>query len=558
MRTRRHSRVIFFVILVAFQTGSYVFAQGGPPIVEPETLLKRSELIGKEIEVDDRARFQFHPNVGYDQVYLKRAPEVVCEIPSSLRPRQPSAQVIKVRGILRRENGRMFIEVTSLDLLPSDLDRFNRGVALSTKTDIDTRMGWVRWAESRVKAFQPKDARREAESVDVALSARAREIETEVIRTESDRPARDLVAHWLGLAERARSRGIPEPEPSAQAHRGFREAIGAARTAAELNGIRTKVEAFFPNGKNPLTSSPDLSKWNAPYRNAPADAYRQAPTNARDALDHRLWADVIQAWIEQRAKDEPKSLISLSEEAARLLPDRPVLASSLLEKGLGQAASGVGALRLSEIDLLANLYREKLKQPDKARTLYQGWLDDQRLKRLSPRDADGRLVLAEQYESLLGDKETAVGLLRAAWEIDPLSKETTDAFRRRGFRKVNEEWVAGTAQSSAVEKKTSATESPQDKPAVAEELTPADRVPAARERGLLRGASREEVRIELASPPNRRNYVASQGQLIEQWIYYQDKATLYISFRLKAGDTTPRVVSYYSLPRSPSDPPSAP
>ena len=558
MMSRRHSRVVLCLILLSWGTFTSVFAQGGPPAVEPETLLKRADLIGKEIEVDDRARFQFHPDAGYDQVYLKRAPEVVCEIPTSLRPRQPSAQVVKVRGILRRENGRTFVDVTSLDLLPSDLDRFNRGVALSTKMDIDTRMGWVRWAENRVKAFQPKDARHEVESVDVGLLARTREIEAEVIRTESDRPARDLAAHWLGLAERARARGIPEPEPSAQAHRGFREALGTARTAEELNGIRTKVEAFFPNGKNPPTSSPDLSKWNAPYRNAPADAYRQAPSNAREALDHRLWADGVQAWIEQRAKDEPKTLVSLSEEAARLLPDRPLLASSFLEKGLSHASSDVSGLRLSEIDRLAKLYQEKLKQPEKAKALYQGWLDDQRLKRLSLRDADGRLALADQYESLLGDKETAVGLLRAAWAIDPLSKETADAFRRRGFRKVNDEWVAGTAQSSADENRDTESEPPKVKPANADDARPESRGPAPRERGLLRGATRDEVRIELAGRPNRRNYVASQGQLMEQWIYYQDKATLYINFRLKAGDNTPRVVSYHSLPRSPADPASAP
>ena len=559
-RLRSVRDVVLVLLLLACQNRSPVFAQGGPPVVEPDTLLKRLDLIGKEIELDDRARFQFHPNAGYDQIYLRRAPEVICEIPSSLRPRQPSAQVVKVRGILRRENGRTFVEVTSLDLLPSDLDRFNRGIALSTKTDIDTRMSWVRWAENRIKAFKPKDARHEVESVDVALSARVSEIEAEVIRTESDRPARDLAAHWLGLAERARARGIPEPEPSAQAHRGFREALGAARTADELNEIRMKVEAFFPSGVNPSTTSPDLSKWNAPYRNAPADAYRQAPAPAREAFDHRLWSDVVQAWIEQRGKDDPKMLVSLSEEAARLLPDRPLLATSLLEKGLTRALGDVGALRLSEVDRLAKLYREKLKQPEKAKSLYHEWLEDQRLKRLSPRDADGRLALADQYESLLGDKDTAAELLRAAWAIDPLSKETADAFRRRGFRKVKDEWIAGIAQSSSDKSMVSDTEPLKASPEIAEEVVSEGRGrgPAPRERGLLRGASREEVRIELAGRPNRRNYVASQGQLIEQWIYYQDKSTLYINFRLKSGDTLPRVVSYYSLPRSTSDPAPAP
>ena len=535
-------------------------AQGKPTIVEPEVLTKRPDLVGKEIEVDDRARFQSHPDTGYDQVLLKRAPEVICEIPRALRPRHPSAPSVKVRGILRKENSRIFIEVTALDLLPSDLDRFNRGLAFASKNDTDTRMGWIRWADRRIDAFQPKDAKHEVDPIDVALAEKSREVEAEVIRIESDKPPKDATAdYWVKLAERARSRRIPEPEPSAQAHKGFRVGLADARKSEDFKALLAKIAAFLPNAKSLASTTPDLTRWNASYRNNPAEAYRQANAIAREALDRRLWADTVQAWIEKRAEEDPKGLVSLSEDAFRLLPDRPIIASSLLEKGVTRATEDVGSLRLSEVESLAKVYDEKMHQPDKGKALYRAWLDDQRLKRLSPRDADGRLTLADQYESLLKDRETAASLLRAAWAIDPLSKETAEAFRRRGFKKVNDEWIEGSSQTN-----TSANESPAaGAPKAKVEGEEAEPLPAAkprtRDRGhLLRGATRDEVRIELGGRPSRWSYVASQGQLVEQWIYYQNKTALYINFRHKGGESTPVVVSYYSLPRASNDAPSAP
>src|SRR5439155_19577955 len=119
----------------------------------------------------------------------------------------------------------------------------------------------------------------------------------------------------------------------------------------------------------------------------------------------------------------PKSHLCLADEAGGLLPDRPRVASGLLDKGLNAAASDVGRLRLGEVEDLARTYTERLHQPERALALKRAWLDDQKVHRLSPRDAEGRLALAEQYETLLGNdpsgRAAAINLLREAWKIDP-------------------------------------------------------------------------------------------------------------------------------------------
>jgi hypothetical protein len=115
-----------------------------------------------------------------------------------------------------------------------------------------------------------------------------------------------------------------------------------------------------------------------------------------------------------------------------------------------------------------------------------------------------------------------VELLRKAWRIDSKSKEIAEAFRTRGFHKVKDEWIEGTPVS-------------QQRPVA---------------RKGLRGLTPDEVLTEIGSKPNRVNYVASKGQLIEQWIYELDtKMVRYVNLQRTPDDLKPRVIADYQLPR---------
>ncbi len=290
----------------------------------------------------------------------------------------------------------------------------------------------------------------------------------------------------------------------------------------------------------------DLGRWEKPYENAPADAYRAASPEARAVLDHRLWAETVRAWLVKRTNDDPKSALAIADEAARLLPDQPNFASGLLEQGVASAVGEVGKLRLVEVDNLAAIYRDRLHQPEKAKELYRTWLDDQRDHRLSPRDADGRIALAEQYETLLNDRPAAISLLRAAWKIDPGSREVAEALRTRRYKLVNDEWVDSSSRPSAPLVATPARASTKDD----DDETHSPPVLAAGVDGSLRGLSPDDVRNRLGGKPNRKSFVASQDQVTEQWIYVLQKYHVFVTFARKPSDRHPRVVSYYTLPRT--------
>ena len=539
----RAALALIGVTLTLLAGGRGAFAQAGRTVpVEPAEVNKRADLIGREVEVDDRlARFQFHKDQGYDEIYLQRAPEVAFEIPPRLRPAtSPKIAAVKVRGVLRKEGGRWRVEVNKFDPLPNDLERLNRGVASLPRTDTDGRSAWAAWAERRAEAFG-----------DDALRRRAREVEQEAFEAEAERPGRDPAKTLLALAERAKARGFAEPGPSSLAHGALAAASKGAASAGDWKAIADKAGALLPDAKTPGAARVDLGPWDARYAKAPMEAYRDATADVRKALDRRLWADAVEAWLNRRAADDPKSVLGLADEAAALLPDRPALAGRFLEKGLATASGDVGALRLSEVEAYAKLYNETLHQPDRAKALYRAWLDDQRNHRLSPRDADGRLALADQYESLVGDREAAAALLQEAWKIDPESREAADAFRRRGYRKVDGGWVEASRGRSGPDARS--PDSSEPAPGSETDQSAEEPNPNPSRAESLRHATPEIVRTRMAGKPNRRIWVASQGQLVEQWIYVFPLKVHYINFLRRPGDLHPRVVSFYSLPRRPSD-----
>ncbi|MFO0907673.1 MAG: hypothetical protein U0794_04810 [Isosphaeraceae bacterium] len=541
--------------------GPPIRARADAPIaVEPTELSRRTDLVGREVEVDDRVSFfQFHRDEGFDEISLKRSPDVVFWLPKPLRPAtNPQPPAIRIRGILQRDGNRVRVEVTGFDLMPNDLDRLNAAVATLSKLDHRNRGAWIQWAERRAASFK-----------DDALLKRAREIEAEGLRTEADRvpPGTDPGRHWLSLADRARSRQISEPEPGALAHRGMRALLAEARSKRDLEGLVQEVRGRFPRSLTPNSSDKpaELESWIPAYDRDPAAAYRSAPVGVRTLLDRRLVADVLSRWFERRAADEPAQGIEIAREAASEVSDRPALVRSLFTRALENQAGKIGTLTRQQVARLGALYKEQLGQPEKAGELTRLWLDTKRRTELAAKDAGGRLRLAEDYEVDLGDRATAIQLLREAAEIDPSSKEVDLAFRSRGFRKSNGTWVESTNRSSreVSGKDRDTVEAASDAPTSSSESerihVAAQEPEVRRTRGggrpdSLLGASAEQVRSQFGLKPDRRSWSASQGQVTEQWVFSLTDRETYVTFATRPGERHSRVISVYSLPRrSPGD-----
>lgn len=524
--------------------------------VEPGEITKHTELVGKPISVDDRGGFQYHNETkAFDEINLRRAPEVTFRLPQDLWLRQsPPAAAIRVEGVLHHDRDGWWVEVSSYKAHPPDLSRLNQAIAQLAPSDLEARERWARWALRRGEDFakMAKDREPNRPTGEETLLARARQILGENVHYLADHaPGKSGPEYWLKLAEQARADRVPEPEPSAQVHRALRAELANATTSESVQAVIRKVEELLPRAAERPASQFDTAEWEKAYANAPADAYRAAPADARPTFDHRLWADATERRIRLKIAENPQSTLAMAEEASRLLPDRPQLSAGLLDKGLNDAATEVGRLRQSEMEALAKTYEEKLGQPERARGLKRAWLDDRREHRLSPRDAEGRMVLADQYVSLLGDRGTAASLLIEAYKIDPSLPEAADALRRLGYRKINEEWLEPSKAKAVASKEMvgkAAAEAGKTSPGEPETM-PARRADS----DDLRNATPEDVRARFGGKPNKKVLVAGQGQVTEQWIYIVARQVHYVNFQRKGAETRPRVVAHYVLPNIASD-----
>jgi hypothetical protein len=431
-----------------------------------------------------------------------------------------------VHGRLTRESGELVCEVSGLKVLPSDLERLEKAVAALPGNDFENRKAWADWADRRGKSFKREDR---------ALIQRARTIQAEALRIEAEqkRGVVDAPGKWLELAEEGRRKGVEEPSPSALAHKALRAKLAAATKADDFRSVLSAVERLFPRASSDRdTGQVPLGRWEQAYANDPAGTYRSVPANLRKPLDRRLWADALEGLLRQQAEADPQSAVSLAQRAEAELPERPALASGLLEQGLSAAQRDLGSLRLAEVRSIGQTYRDKIHNPQASLDLYRKWLKIQR-DRLSETDAEGPVALASLYEELLQDRTAARELLERAWKIDTGSKEVADAFRTRGYRREKDRWVEAIPGATG------------DAAAAVEAGDSANPAPPG-----LRGKTSEEVKRQLGGDPERKSFSGTKGQLIEQWLYLEPTKVHYVNFLHTPGEIQPRVVSDYFLPRT--------
>jgi len=496
-----------------------VGSAAGQDPVEPSDLAKRPDLVGHEVVVDDRIRYflQSKPRQGYDELLLKRT-EVLFKLPPRLKmARSPSEPNARVRGVLKVDDGRLICEVETLELLPNDSDRLDRELGRLRPDDLEAKRSWAIWAE-----------RRGQELNDPRLEARGTALESETLWAESERPQADPLA----LAERAQGRPIALALRNALFHKGFRSMLGKTSRPAELDDLAKRVEATLPDSSRMEAAASGGPELLEAYGRDPASTYRDAAEPSRVGLDRRLLADVIQKSLEKQLEVRPTEAMALADLARSRLPDRPAVAERLRQSGLKESEKNVASLRQSEVEELARTIRAQGEEA-RANRLLRSWLDDRRKHRLSGTDSEGRVILAGNYDRMLGDKAIAAELLREALTIDPESRPVSDAFLRMGFRKGDAGWFDPNAGRDGAGSPAS------DRPADQGDLGP---------RGTsdpLKGLTRAQVRSRLGSKPDQIIRNASQGRCLEQWIYRSGKAIQVINFVIEPGTFEPRVTSYY-------------
>lgn len=498
------------------------------PLVEPAELTRRPELLGHEIAVEDRVQFfQQHEGQGFDQLHLKRT-DVIFRLPPHLRPqRNDDAYVVRVQGVLKQVAGEWVCDVTAMTPLPRDLERLEEEVRRLPPGDVESRRAWARWAERRGTDFKDK-----------ALIERGRTLEGEALRIDAKKAdAANPAAHLLQVAQQARERHVPEPEPSALYHQAFRVRLAKTGTPGDLDALIEQIKSALPGSAKPAVTRIDLSAWLGPYNDDPSGTYRKAPEPVRLALDRLLLLDTFEKSFRLRAADPPQTLRDLAARARAELTDRPELADQLDQQAIDSALQDPESVSREDLIVLTRALTER-GQAARATDLKRRWLDNQRLHRLSREDAEGRLLLARQYREMIDDRATAHDLLVDALKIDPAYRDAEDELKRMGFRKYNDEWVEAGRPGGGEAGAGNGDAGGDD----------AGSAPAGPTGGVLHGLTRQQVVTKMGGRPDQVVRSATQGQIVEQWIYRSQKGTQYVNFVRRPNSPVPVVEAYYSLP----------
>jgi hypothetical protein len=512
----------YLFVFLFFATGLAAQPSGPEKTTEPAELSRDRNLIGREVTVEDRIR-NFQPNQAtrssqLDQLYLKRT-NVIFRLPPSLQPsRVPKEPAVRITGLLVEENGKLFVDVSSLDLLPPDLEYARGQLKRLAKEDLKAKSELLAWGSRRARDFK-----------DDELKKFMNELERDVFLLEAQ--SNSSVTRKLQLARLAREKQMGETIENGIAHQAFREQLANSKTKDELEKIAAEVSAFLPQASEVKTS---LGGLHPRMKTNLATEYMKAPKEFRDSYDRELLLDIIEKNVLLQSKSGPTNPLDLAILAKAKAPERTALQNELLERGVATLETSLKSLQFKDLESAMKTVKG-FGRDELARTLGLKWLDERR-RLLHSSDIDGHLWLAEQYQQVLNDRKTSAEILKDAIKTDPQSKTVTEALRKLGLRK--------SAQSNEWYDPKESEKGSQPNSSQQNDL-------GTRQNGSLRGMTDTQIKNLLGPNPDRVSRIATQDETVEQWTYLGAKGRIIVNFRLPRGNsrTPPEVISNYSLPK---------
>lgn len=299
-----------------------------------------------------------------------------------------------------------------------------------------------------------------------------------------------------------------------------------ARLASDDRYAQTDVEILLDRVLRDLPGAAEaMAERRGPletaYARDPKALFEKADDEQRQLLARLLVVEIVQGLTEARLDATASNADELASELEKRLPDRPDLAVALRVRGMEAAMAAVTTMTEKEVVDLAKRMRG-LKREDDARRVILAWLESRRTS-AEQRGAGALLTLAQDYERLAGDVESAVELYKQTLKADDRMIGAREALRGHGY-----EEVAGVWRKKQLPK-------------------PIAGRPAARAGEVEVGMSEEQVRGAFRTAPSKVNRIATFGEVTEIWVYADFGQVITLSRRGTDGEA--RVTDVAELDR---------
>lgn len=518
------------------------------PKVSPDQLHK-PEWLNKTVEVEDRiSDFRRHGGK-IDEIAIKGTP-IPLKLAGPMRLDRPSpmprgrfqGRVLKVGNLYQ-------FMVTNMELLPSEREELAAKVKGLAAGDAQKRLELASWADSIGNRYQDVGLR------DSALKLRSEAFK--ILGMKEDEPGTSPGSTAISAANDAAKAGTDPAIVRSLAHLGLEKAVQGTQDQGGLERLTREIAALLPDSTKPQQGK--ISDQAAErYKADPLNAYIEAGPEDRLLLDRDLLARALEKGLMEAVARAPEQLEGMVDVARRNFPDRPELADRIRDHALLVLVDKSKTLRRDDLVKLIELVRDKFGQGELAQRLARDWLTNRQTVQLAANDAEGRLSLAKDYLSMLGDKRTAAALLREAQAIDPDHAGSAGLLVNWGWKKEGDRWIdpeEPDRNQSTAEGKFPA---PQPNLPGGRVANAGGEIPAAprpsqppatgADPQSLVGASQARVQAQFGIP-DRKVRALTQGLLTEQWIYETPSSNQIVQFARRSARSEPAVKVVYLVPR---------
>ncbi|MBX3412865.1 MAG: hypothetical protein KF708_09270 [Pirellulales bacterium] len=437
-----------------------------------------SAQVGKQVEIEGRFR-----SAGAGKLYLVDSP-IEFQLGQFAGQVRRSMQGIVVEGQLTRGLPRPVFRVESFRALPPDLERFAQMRGRITPGNYQSLYALARWGGQQARWYH-----------DRALKRASAEAFREAFAWAAEEAGRlNDVDRLLYLATWGEATGLAPERANHLRHQVCLLLVkrGSAADPQARLAAAERVRELLPGTDVPLAA--ERLDWAAKYLADPAGIWAELSRDEQRQAARALWAHLVAGAFErqgtQLSGDQLDSLIALAKQE---IPDRPDTIRQLRLLAVRQRAALATTLTRAELLRLRDDLAE-LQEEAASRAVVERWLQTQR-QGLASNDAEGRLMLADEYRELLADRSAAANLLIEALRIVPDLGEARMTLGELGYTERGGTWIPPTDKSGENQS-----------------------APAAEPPALAAGVPEATVLARLRRP-DRVARVATQNSISEQWIY---------------------------------------
>jgi hypothetical protein len=400
--------------------------------------------------------------------------------------------VVEVSGILKKDEfGKIFLEVSSLKNLGTDMSRLNARRNALLRDDIDGLFELGEWAEERGIDYEDEELVNEARKMFRAALQKE--------RIGLDNPRYDDLKR---LARKIEKYSLQPEFKTSLIHEAYYwewRAIRKEASSNELLGWAGRAASELP-GADKKIANYDLATV-AKYVDRPLNYHSKSTPGELPGVHRMLYIEIVRDGIKKLADPDGINGMVVADRIEELIPELSDWATEFRLRELDYRLTIAEKMRRSEMLRLRRDLEDHKRTKDSTDVL-ERWFRH-RTNVLRGEGATGLVQLAIEYDELKGDKAAAIRLLLEAERAKPGLGKVSEQLKSYGFKQVNGVW-----------------KSPQQIVHVPD--TPV--VIAMREGRVVKGMSAEQVEKTLGKPVSVTRIMTSR-RLTEYWVYGNESSS---------------------------------